>query len=149
MIREMNPKDIDKVSALYLEANHFTNKRTIKDWTKKDYTKYPKLHLVFEKNKLLEGAISGTINNGVGEIQNFAVKKTLRNQHIGTKLINELEKRFKKLKLKKIILWVDWESAAAIPFYHKKGYTITKTIKNKNIKDVPIREEIIYMHKML
>jgi ribosomal protein S18 acetylase RimI-like enzyme len=149
MIREMTEKDLDKVGNLYKDANKFTTKDNILNWTKKDLDNFPQYHLVFEKDHRILGAISGTLRKKIANIEDIATNKSYRGKRIGSELIKFLINRFKKNGVKRVKLWVHWANTEAIPFYYKHSFKIIKFQRTNNIKDIPDGEDILILERVL
>ncbi len=150
MIREMTKRDLDKAGNLYKDANKFTNKKNILNWTEKDLDNFPRYHLVFEERHRILGAISGIIlKKKVVSIEDIAIHKSYRGKRIGSELIRYLINRFKKDGVKRVKLWVHWTDARAIPFYYKHSFRIIRFQRTKNIKGVPDGEDILILERRL
>jgi ribosomal-protein-alanine N-acetyltransferase len=148
MIREMTANDLSKVGDLYKDANLFTNKKNILNWTKRNLLNFSKYHLVFEEKYKIIGAISGIIvKNKVASIEDIAVHKEHRGRKIGSRLIKRIISKFEKDGIKKVKLWVHWTDARAIPFYYSHDFKIKKIGKTKNEGDIPNGEDIIFMER--
>jgi ribosomal protein S18 acetylase RimI-like enzyme len=103
-------------------------KKTINEITDKD----GKMFLAFDKNKVI-GLIVGIINNEGettyefkapkrGRITELIVTKEYRSKGVGQKLINVLEKHFKSVGCKAIIIEVFAYNENAKKFYYKNNY---------------------------
>ena len=143
-------KDLNIVADLYKDANKFTNKKNILNWTKENLENFSRYHLVFEKKNRIAGAISGVVSkNKIAIIEDVAIHKSYRGKKIGSKLIRNLMDKFRKDGIKKVRLWVHWTDAQAIPFYYRHGFRIIRFQKTKNIKYVPNGEDILILEKRL
>lgn len=149
MIREMTKKDLDEVGNLYRNANKFTTKDNILNWTKKNLDNFPQYHLVFEKNNRILGAISGTVRKKVANIEDIAISKSYRGKRIGSKLIKFLINKFKKNGVKRVKLCVHWTNVESIPFYYRNNFKIIRFQRTKNIKYVPDGEDILILERVL
>ena len=145
----MTKENLNEVGNLYRDANKFTTKDNILNWTKRDLENFPQYHLVFEKNNRILGAISGTVRKDVANIEDIAINKSYRGKRIGSELIKFLINKLKKNGVKRVKLWVHWTNAEAIPFYYRNNFKIIRFQRTKNIKYIPDGEDIIILERVL
>jgi len=149
-LRKMLSSDIKQVVCLYQDSNLFAKKKDITDWTVRGLKDYPDLNFVFEQNKKIIGAISGVvIKNKNIEINDIVVLEKYRHKKIGVKLMTQIINLAKLKKIHRISLWVHWTNAAAIPFYYKLGFKMSKLMQTKKISGVPDGEDVICLEKYL
>lgn len=140
--------DLTLVVSLYQHANLFAKKSDIFSWTKKGAEKEPDLNLVYEKKGDILGAISAErLNNRTARINDIAVKNDHRGKGIGKMLLWKIIKILQKKHISKIVLWVHWTNARAIPFYYRFGFEIKKVEKTHKVSYVPDGEDIIHLER--
>ncbi len=89
------------------------------------------LFLVAETREGIVGYAVGVLRvNNMGHIVSIAVAKRWRRKGIGTKLIRELERRFREKKMKVSRLEVRVSNEPAIRLYERLGYKIIHRVKN-------------------
>ncbi len=104
------------------------------------------LFLVAETREGIVGYAAGVLRlNDIGHIVSIAVAKRWRRKGIGTRLIKELEKRFKEKNMRASRLEVRVSNKPAIRLYEKLGYKIIDRIKNY----YPDGEDAYFMFKEL
>jgi ribosomal protein S18 acetylase RimI-like enzyme len=146
----MDIEDLGTVCELYLEANQFTNKDKILEWTYMNLKAFPQYHLVYEENNRIISAISGTAyKKGFGCIEDISVQKEFRKQHIGNYMIKELLNQFKKNEVNIIELFVHSKSFDALEFYLKNGFEINTIDRMNGDKYVPDGEVVIFLKKYI
>ncbi len=147
-IRRMYLSDLRGVVHLYQDANIFTNKKAIDDWTRKGLESYPQLSLIYEQNGEIIGAISAVLGNQRRAIINdISIQRKYRGRGIGRKLMIKIIGAITKENINQITLWVHWSNARAIPFYYSFGFRIKKCTRTYHINGVPNGEDIIYLEK--
>ncbi|MBI2572459.1 GNAT family N-acetyltransferase [Candidatus Woesearchaeota archaeon] len=149
-IRRMTLSDLDAVVDLYQDANLYATKEEILAWTKKGLLNFAELNLVDQRDERIVGAISVVLKSkSVAEINDIAVLAEYRKQNVGSALFSEMMSIIESMKLRKVVLWVHWSSARAVPFYYKFGFRITKCAKTKGIEGIKDGDDIIHMEKKL
>ncbi len=89
------------------------------------------LFLVAETQEGIVGYAVGILRlNHIGHIVSIAVTKRWRRKGIGTRLIRELERRFKERNMKASRLEVRVSNKPAIKLYEKLGYKVVDRIEN-------------------
>ena len=89
------------------------------------------LFVVAETREGIVGYAVGVLRlNDIGHIVSIAVAKRWRRKGIGTRLIRELEKRFKEKNMRASRLEVRVSNRPAIRLYEKLGYKIIDRIEN-------------------
>ncbi|ACP47879.1 ribosomal-protein-alanine acetyltransferase [Sulfolobus islandicus Y.N.15.51] len=90
-----------------------------------------KLYLVAKEGEKIIGYIIGIIQYGYrGHIVSIAVEPAYRKKGIGTKLLSEIEERFKLNGAKYSYLEVNINNLPAISFYQENGYLIMYIRRN-------------------
>ena len=79
--------------------------------------------LVFNKQKVIASAF-GAFNGRRAWIYHLAVDPSYQKKGIGSKLLAKVESNLKQLEATKIILGVDINNLATVPFYEKQGYQV-------------------------
>lgn len=79
---------------------------------------------------LLVGFIAGLCSRDSCTLYTIDVKKEFRRRGVGSMLLEAFEKKALEKKVKKIILQVEVSNTPAINLYLKKGYKITRRIRN-------------------
>ncbi len=88
------------------------------------------LFIVAENNSKVIGYAVGVLRYGnVGHVISIAVSKEWRRKGVGTKLMLELERRFKERSMSTAMLEVRVSNKAAIKLYEKLGYKIADRIR--------------------
>lgn len=147
--RLMVVSDIDKVVNIYTDANTFAEPKDIKKWTLEGLAKYPQYNYVFEHNTQIIAAISAIRKRaGIIEINDIAVQRDKRDQGVGTDLLRFFLNKVSDTNPNKIILWVHWKNAAAIPFYYRFNFRLKRLLKTRNLSGVPDGEDIVYLEKV-
>lgn len=127
VIRKFGLKDLNEV--VDIESNTFP-----RPWTRSIfYNRHrdePDLFLVASVNEVVVGYIVGVTEAGgsVGHIMNVAVHKKWRGRGIGTKLLNEIERRFRDRDIDLVYLEVRVSNDRAQKLYRKLGYKTTSKI---------------------
>ncbi|MDO8408185.1 MAG: GNAT family N-acetyltransferase [bacterium] len=146
----MASEDLPAVIDLYRTANLFAHKKDIRTWTARGLERFPSLHLVAEDSERIVGAISATLQKrAMMQIEDVAVSADRRNTGVGSRLMKELLRRAGKNDVCKIVLWVHWRNAQAIPFYYRHGFKLSRVVQTRNISFVPNGEDVIVMKKSL
>jgi len=81
-------------------------------------------------DNLLVGFIAGLCSGDSCTLYTIDVKKEFRRRGVGSMLLEAFEKRALEKNVKKIILQVEVSNTPAINLYLKKGYKITRRIRN-------------------
>ncbi|QGA55092.1 ribosomal-protein-alanine N-acetyltransferase [Sulfolobus sp. E5-1-F] len=90
-----------------------------------------KLYLVAKEREKIIGYIIGVIQYGYrGHIISIAVRPAYRKKGVGTKLLNEIEERFKQNGVKYSYLEVNINNLSAISFYRENGYLVAYIRRN-------------------
>ena len=88
--------------------------------------KNPEFCLVGEENGVLVGSVLGTFNGRTAWIYHLAVNPEHQKKRLGTKLLEELEKRFRKEGVTRVRLGV--YTPDLIPYYKRFGFSVVKDI---------------------
>ncbi len=104
------------------------------------------LFIVAESEKRIVGYAIGVLRvNNTGHIISIAVARNWRRKGIATKLMQELERKFRERNMKAAILEVRVSNNPAIRLYEKLGYKIIDRLKNY----YPDGEDAFLMYKEL
>lgn len=118
-IREMNLLDLEKISPiLESEFDDFWNENVFKQELENTNSKY----VVYTENDEILGFAGIWICIDEAHITNIVVKKSHRNNKIGSKLLEELVNLAKSLSLNSITLEVRSDNLAAIKIYEKYNF---------------------------
>jgi ribosomal protein S18 acetylase RimI-like enzyme len=82
----------------------------------------PELFLVAEENERIVGAVLGSYDGINGWIQHMAVHPDFQGQGVGTRMLTELEKRFKAVGCRKLNVLFLSDSPELKAFYEKAGF---------------------------
>ncbi|KST93808.1 GNAT family N-acetyltransferase [Lactococcus lactis] len=116
---------------------------------------------IYEKDFLILGLITYTINNNILEI--ISLDSIVENQGIGSLLLKTVEEEAKMMGVHKIKIITTNDNLLALKFYQKKGYRITKVVpdavkKARKIKktiplkgndNIPIWDELVLSKQVI
>jgi ribosomal protein S18 acetylase RimI-like enzyme len=88
----------------------------------------PDLFLVAELDGKLVGTVIGGFDGRRGLVYHLAVEASLREQGIGSLLMNEVERRLQGKGCIKSYLLVTTENESAMRFYEKRGWSHMDTV---------------------
>ncbi len=94
----------------------------------------PTTCLICELNGEVIGGVMGGFDGRRGLVHHLAVHPAHRQKGIGKKLMFELDKRFRKLKVVKYSFWIEGRNRSLVRYYEALGYelrdfvTMTKTL---------------------
>lgn len=118
-IREMQPQDVDAVTAL--EESCFSM-----PWKRHDFeeilTNSDRTYLVAEYDNKIVGGCMMTMIAGEGDISNVAVNEVYRGKHIATKLMQELLRYGEEKGIGDFTLEVREQNHTAIRLYENAGF---------------------------
>lgn len=118
-IKEMKISDLDSIAEnLYKDFDDFWNYNTFKSEFKNKNAKY----IVAKQNNEIVGFAGIWTIVDVAHIANIVVKKDMRNNGIGSNLLQELVKMSRELNMKELTLEVNEHNTAAINLYRKFGF---------------------------
>lgn len=118
-IKEMTVSDLDLIAEnLSKDFNDFWNYNVFKSELENENSKY----IVAIKNNKIVGYAGFRIVMDIAHINNIVVKKDLRNEGIGTILLQELIKMCTELKMNEVTLEVNEHNSVAINLYKKFGF---------------------------
>ena len=131
MIRKMQKTDVGEVAeyvseALSIEFEKIGEGVYSPDESKKDIAfgfDNDWIQLVYEIDGKNVGFISGTIEEGEGNIITLVVGKNHRRSGIGSALFTEMMKIFQKQDISKVNLNIHYRNTTAIAFFRKFGFT--------------------------
>jgi ribosomal protein S18 acetylase RimI-like enzyme len=99
------------------------------DEVQKKLQRDPDLFLIAENNHEIVGAIIGGYDGRRGMIYHLTVHKNVREQGIGTLLLEEVEKRLRAKGCLKCFLLVTAENTNAIQFYEQRNWLEMKNVR--------------------
>lgn len=118
-IREMQPQDVDTVTAL--EESCFSM-----PWKRHDFeeilTNPDRIYLVAECDNEIIGGCMLTMIAGEGDVSNVAVREAYRGQHVATALMQELLRCGEKHGIRDFTLEVREQNLSAIRLYEHAGF---------------------------
>lgn len=118
-IKEMTVSDLDLIAEnLSKDFNDFWNYNVFKSELENENSKY----IVAIKNNKIVGYAGFRIVMDIAHINNIVVKKDLRNEGIGTILLQELIKMCTELNMNEVTLEVNEHNSVAINLYKKFGF---------------------------
>ena len=131
MIRELDKSDVDEVAeyvseALSIEFEKVGEGIYSQEESKKDIVfglENDWIQLIYEIDGKNVGFISGTIEEGEGNIITLVVRDNHRRSGVGSALFAEMMKRFRKHRISKINLNIHYRNAIAVAFFKKFGFT--------------------------
>jgi len=88
--------------------------------------KNPEFCLVAQDNGVVVGSVLGTFNGRTAWIYHLAVDPEHQKKGLGTQLLEELEKRFRKEGVTRVRLGIYTEEL--IPYYQRFGFSVVKDI---------------------
>lgn len=86
------------------------------------------LVLVAENEGKVVGVIVGTLDGTRGYFYRLAVDPNYQGHGVGKKLVQALEERFKQRGATRVIIMVNQDNKAVIPFYSSMGYQVQEYI---------------------
>jgi ribosomal protein S18 acetylase RimI-like enzyme len=95
----------------------------------------PETCLVIEDECIVVGGVLGGFDGRRGLVHHLAVKPEYQGRKYGMLLMQELEKRFIKIGVVKISLWIEADNTSVIEFYKYLSYqqrnliTMSKTLR--------------------
>jgi ribosomal protein S18 acetylase RimI-like enzyme len=119
MIRTFRWDDYDAVAAVWAAA---AREVVPKAELELKLTRDPELLLVFEDPDRVVGVVLGTWDGRRGWILRLAVDPAQRRRGIATRLVRELETRFRALGCPRVNLLVMPENEAGLRFWQELGY---------------------------
>lgn len=122
VIREFRPEDYDAVAALWRSCGLSVGRSEQPEGIAKKLERDPDLFLVAERGGEIVAAVVGTYDGRRGSFYRFGVRPDLQKQGIGSRLLAELEARFKAKGVHKVLLQVHQDNAGVEEFYRKLGY---------------------------
>ena len=84
----------------------------------------PDLFLVAENKGVILGVIIGSCDGRMGWISRQAVHRTSRRMGIGSKLVEEVERRLKSKGVQQVALLVNRSDLEAQDFYQQRGFEV-------------------------
>ena len=118
-ITKMTVSDLDSISdELITDFDDFWNYNVFKSELENDNSKY----IVAKQDNNIVGFAGIWIAIDIAHITNIVVKKDMRNNGIGSKLLKELINLCKELNLKEVTLEVNENNISAINLYKKNAF---------------------------
>ena len=137
-IRPFNyPQDMDAAHALWAESApgvHLGRSDTPEEVRRK-LQRDPELFLVAVLDGRMVGTVIGGYDGRRGLVYHLAVSPDVRNQGIGSALMDEVEDRLRRLGCLKAYLLVVDENTSVINFYSARGWSpMDVTIMGKELR---------------
>ncbi len=127
-LRKFSPAHLNRI--LEIEKSSFPldaySKKRFENFYKKGVGDF----IVAKTKNRLVGYIMASQKNSLVDLQSVAVDKNYRNFGIGKILVEFILHRFEKRGFERASLKVRTNNKAAISFYKKLGFKITKTLRN-------------------
>ncbi|WP_341302205.1 GNAT family N-acetyltransferase [Lysinibacillus sp. FSL H8-0500] len=101
--REFTLLDFDLVIELWEKARLILSFSDTYDGLKEKLKRDPKLFSVLEEDSRIIGVVMGSYDGRKGWINHLAIDPEYQGRNIGQQIIEELESRFKKWAVKKLI----------------------------------------------
>lgn len=142
IIRQMEERDLEEI--YQIEKESFTMPWTyddFKDSINHENNFYLKIYLIAENQGKIIGYCGLWGIAGEGQINNVAVKKEYRGQHVAIKMLQTLIEMGLKNNLNSFTLEVRVSNIPAIRLYHHLGFEDAGT--RKNFYDLPKEDAII------
>lgn len=122
VIREFQMEDYDAVAALWRACGLSVGVSEQPPGIAQKLERDPDLFLVAEVGGEIVAAVVGTYDGRRGAFYRFGVRPDLQKQGVGSRLLSELEARFKAKGVHKVLLQVHEHNAEVEEFYRKAGY---------------------------
>ena len=126
--REFTFLDFDLVIELWEKAGLILSRSDTYDGMKGKLKRDPELFFVLEEDSRIIGVVMGSYDGRRGWINHLAVDPEYQGRNIGKKIIEELERRFKKMGCEKINLLIELSNEKVQGFYEKQGFKTDKLI---------------------
>lgn len=123
-IREMVPADYEESYRLWesVPGMSLESLDNSKNGITKMIQQNPKLCLVATIDKKIIGTILGVTDGRKGYLYHVAVERDFQGQHISTRLIAEVRKRFEQQQIKKIGIFVVRDNEIGKRFWKHQGF---------------------------
>src|SRR5579872_7566210 len=123
MLRTYKSTDYQKLKALLLANGMYYELIDNEKALQEKISKFPDTIVIAQENDEIIGCCYFIIDPTHEYVMHLCVKEGFRSMGIGTKLLEEVEKRIKRLNSKhEPILLVEEDNATAIAFYKKHGW---------------------------
>ena len=135
-IREMTDADLSRVQILWKEAGFSLAFSDTIPELKKMLQHNPNLCLVLElanDEKKIIGAVLGGFDGRRGWIHHLAINPLYQNKGIGTKIMDELTRRFEDMGAVKLKLEILEVNNNVIEFYKKIGWDLRTDLKTMSL----------------
>ncbi len=133
-IRSFQLEDYDEVLALWTQAGLRLSQSDSREAIKHKLERDADLFLVAVEASTIVGVVMGTYDGRRGWINHLAIAPQQQRQKLGTRLMQEVERRLQQTGCAKINLFILPMNAAVQTFYQRLGYQ---------------RDEMIVMEKWL
>ncbi|MBA4493831.1 GNAT family acetyltransferase [Paenactinomyces guangxiensis] len=134
IFRNFKQSDYDSVIDLWKRAGIILSRSDTIQGLEKKLDRDPELFFVAEEEGRIIGVVMGCYDGRRGWINHLAVDPEYQGRCIGQEIIQELEKRFRKLGCEKVNLLIEMHNSSVQGFYEKMGFK---------------KDELIFMEKWL
>jgi len=120
--REFTLKDYESVIDLWKLAGLKLSRSDTYEGLKFKLKRDPDLFFVMEEEKRIIGVVMGSFDGRRGWINHLAVHPEYQGKNIGQQIIDELQRRFKKIGCEKMNLLIELSNENVQSFYEKQGF---------------------------
>jgi len=136
IIRNCQKKDLSRLIEIWTDVGLTLGLSDTIPELEKFLNQNPDTCLVLEENNVILACVMGGFDGRRGLVHHLAVTPECQGRKYGMLLMQELEKRFNKIGVVKISLWIEAENTSVIEFYNHLSYqrrnliTMSKILKN-------------------
>ncbi|HEX4215408.1 MAG TPA: GNAT family N-acetyltransferase [Candidatus Dormibacteraeota bacterium] len=134
MIRTPRASEVQALVDLWVDAGLKVEPETAADELTRLLATGTDLVLVLEEGGEILGTVLGTWDGRRGWIQRLATRPGRRGQGVGTRLLEEVERRLEDMGCRKVNLLIEPDNDGVAAFYERSGYA---------------RDDLIFMEKWL
>lgn len=120
--RQFTLNDFEAVIDLWLRAGITLSRSDTVEGIAEKLKRDSELFFVVEENGTIIGAVMGSYDGRRGWMNHLAVDPAYQGNNFGRKIIEELEKRLKKIGCEKLNLLIEKDNEQVKGFYEKIGY---------------------------
>lgn len=120
--REFTLNDYESVIDLWKLAGLKLSRSDTYEGLKIKLKRDPDLFFVMEEEKRIIGVVMGSFDGRRGWINHLAVHPEYQGRNLGQQIIDELQRRFKKIGCEKINLLIELSNENVQSFYEKQGF---------------------------